>query len=318
MSIAAAALCAVTLFTPAAGWAQPPPYVLSWGSSGTADGQFCQPRGIAVGPSGHVYVADYTSCSRVQEFSTTGAFVRKWGSFGSGLGKFEGPEDIAIDPPGNVYVVDSGQARIQKFTSDGLFLTSWGSYGSGDGEFIHPLGISVAPGGNVYVLEWDNHRVQVFSPTGAYLFKWGAAGSGPGQFQIPIGIAIDAAGFVYVSDTGASTQRIQKFTSGGALVTSWNVCGPQGVEVDASGRVYVAQEGCVDQVGVYDGNGVHLMDWGSTGSGPGEFKGAISVAVAGDGSIFVSEAQNIRIQKFGALPTPVAQSSWGQVKQHYR
>ena len=69
-------------------------FVSTWGSSGGGNGQFNNPRGIAVDNSGNVYVAD-TNNNRVQEFDANGNFVSTWGSFGSGNGQFTSPNGIA-------------------------------------------------------------------------------------------------------------------------------------------------------------------------------------------------------------------------------
>src|SRR5437870_8169714 len=63
-------------------------FVTKWGSFGSGDGQFNQPRGVAVDGSGNVFVDD-TGNNRIQKFTNTGTFVTKWGSFGGGNGQFE-------------------------------------------------------------------------------------------------------------------------------------------------------------------------------------------------------------------------------------
>jgi len=51
--------------------------VNSWGSSGSGDGQFSSPRGIAVDSAGYVYVTDNGYYSRVQKFSAQGGTAAK-------------------------------------------------------------------------------------------------------------------------------------------------------------------------------------------------------------------------------------------------
>jgi DNA-binding beta-propeller fold protein YncE len=60
-----------------------------WGRTGTGDGEFDYPGGLAVGPGGRVYVADQTN-RRVQVFDARGKFLFKWGGYGTGKGQFGG------------------------------------------------------------------------------------------------------------------------------------------------------------------------------------------------------------------------------------
>src|SRR6185503_18661164 len=51
-------------------------FILKWGTIGSNDGQFLTPRGIAVDPSGNVYVADASggSAGQIQKFDANGNF----------------------------------------------------------------------------------------------------------------------------------------------------------------------------------------------------------------------------------------------------
>ena len=101
--------------------------------SGTST-QYSGQSGIAVDPSGNVYIADTNN--NIEKFDSNGNFFTKWGSLGSGNGQFNNVSAVAVDPKsGNVYVSDSGNNRIEKFDSNGNFLTKWGSLGSGNGQF---------------------------------------------------------------------------------------------------------------------------------------------------------------------------------------
>ncbi|MDP3645512.1 MAG: peptidoglycan-binding protein [bacterium] len=96
-------------------------------------------------------------------------------------------------------------------------------------------------------------------------------GSGDGQVNIPRGIAVDAQGYVYVADT--ANHRIQKFDSNGTFLTKW---GTQGLLPNS-------------------------LD--------GQFYGPVDVAVDVQGSVYVVDNANNRIQKFNSNGTFLAK--WG-------
>src|SRR5208283_5055727 len=89
-------------------------FITQWGAKGTGNGQFRNPRGIAVDRLGNIYVADVTN-DRIQKFSGTGIYITQWGTLGNGNGQFYNPYGIAVDSSGNVYVTDNGMMRIDVF-----------------------------------------------------------------------------------------------------------------------------------------------------------------------------------------------------------
>ena len=180
-----------------------------WGQCcGSADTQTDWASGIAVSPSGILYVAD-TNNDRILKLGPDGSLIAKWGNLGSGEGEFNSPEGVALGPDGSVYVSDTLHDRVQKFTADGAFLAVWGRRGDGDGEFYRPKGIAVDGDGYVYVADAFNDRVQKFTSGGVFVTGWGSFGYREGQFDTPLGIAVDSEGFVYVADS--YNNRIQKF-----------------------------------------------------------------------------------------------------------
>ena len=110
---------ATTITPAAAGPTQPTPptpvqgtFVRTWGSQGTANGQFHNPAGVAVSGAGEVYVTDYNN-NRVQVFRADGTFVRTWGSLGTANGQFNYPVGVAVSGAGEVYVADYSNNRVQ-------------------------------------------------------------------------------------------------------------------------------------------------------------------------------------------------------------
>ena len=295
---------------PTAVGAQPPVYILQWGTSGSGNGQFNDPNSVATDGAGDVYVVDRNN-HRVQKFTSTGAYVTQWGSpSGSGNGQLLAPNNVATDAAGNVYVTENGNYRVQKFTGTGTYVTQWGSNGTGNGQFSQPWGIATDAAGNVYVSDLIGNRIQKFTSTGVYLTQWGSAGSGNGQFQFPAGVATDPAGNVYVVDN--SNERIQKFTSTGTYLTQWGTSGSgngqfnsaNGVATDSDGNVYVADQGN-NRIQKFTGTGTYLAQWGTSGSGNGQFGFPRAVATDLAGRIYVVDPGNQRIQKFGPTVTDV-------------
>jgi len=124
-------------------------------------------------------------------------------------------------------------------------------------------------------------------PTDPYAEGWkeltarlvfGGEGSAPGQFQNPRGIKVGPDGFVYITD--GSNHRIQKFTAGGEFVAAWGR--PSTIETEA---------------------GV-----------PRGFNEPWDVAVAPDGTIYVADTWNHRIQKLDAEGRLI--TAWGLFGQY--
>src|SRR5207247_2255682 len=122
----------------------------AWGSSGSGNGQFQNPTGVAVDVCGNVYITD-ASNNRIQEFDENGMFVTTWGGVGSGNGQFNYPYSVAVDGNGNVYVADTNNNRIEKFVT---------------GTPV-PLSITVLVNGDVKLEPDENLFVNLSNPVNA-------------------------------------------------------------------------------------------------------------------------------------------------------
>jgi DNA-binding beta-propeller fold protein YncE len=293
-------------------------FILKFGTAGSEDGQFLTPRGVAVDPSGNVYVADASGDTRgqIQKFDANGNFLARIGQNNGTAQGFISAHRITTDSSGNVYATDGAVEAagnvVKKFNSSGVFQFAFGATVSGGGQFQAAAGIAVDSSGNIYVADQGANVVRKFSSTGTPAGTIGTSGSGDGQLSGPVGIAMDSGNNLYVADTG--NNRIQKFNSAGAFVTNWGTVGsgngefnaPQGVAVDTAGTVYVADTGN-NRAQLFSNTGTFMEVVGSAGSGDGQFTGPVDVASTSAGTFFyVADRDNFRVEKFGttaASPT---------------
>ena len=84
---------------------------------------------------------------------------------------------------------------------------------------------------------------------------------------------------------------------------------PAGLTVDGEGAVYVTDY-TYDRVVKFGADGSVLQEWGSSGSGSGQFDAPFGICVDDHGAIYVVDQLNNRIQKFAADGS--AQMAWGR------
>ena len=217
----------------------------SFGTRGSAPGQFYEPEGVAIDAEGNILVADFSN-HRIQQLSSTGEHLRTVPACGNEPLQFQHPGGIAVHPQTHkVYVAQWSSDRIQVLNSDLTYSSSFGKKGSNNGEFNRPHELSTDSDGNVYVADCDNHRIQVFTADGVYLRQFGKKGEGEGELKYPVSIAIDSHNVVYVGEWG--NKRVSIFSTDGEFIMSFGregegpvqFKGPFGLAVDKKGTLYV-------------------------------------------------------------------------------
>ena len=135
----------------------------TFGTKGSAEGQFNYPRDVAIDKQGLLYVTDCLN-HRIQKFTPDGQFLSRFGTKGSGIGQLDFPEGIVIDDNNLIYVTEQGDNhRISIFTIDGQFIRSFGQRGSSDiFEFDHLCRITFDREGYLYVCDGSNNRLVVY------------------------------------------------------------------------------------------------------------------------------------------------------------
>ncbi len=292
------------------GWA-PPTGAGYFGSSGTGNGQFKSPQGVAVDASGHVWVAD-ASNNRLQEFGLDGSFIRAVGTSGTGNDQFKTPHGVAIDQAGHVWVADSGNNRVEEFTGEGVFVRAFGTVGTGNGQLKTPEGIEIDGGGHVWVADSSNNRLEEFTAEGVFMKTLGAVGTGNGQFKNPFDLAFDASGDFYVLDTANS--RVQELNPAGEYVRQFGTGGSgngqlviaMSLAVGPEGNVWVSDLGN-SRIQEFSPTGVYLTKLGTSGTEPGQFKSPEGIAAHGS-TIYVVDSGNSRVQRLSNNIPPSAET----------
>jgi hypothetical protein len=307
----------------------------SFASSGSGDGQvsLASNSGVAVNGTSHdVYVAD-TGNHRVDQFSSSGTFIRAFGADvggpgvntctsgcvagtpGSGPGAFTTPALIAIDnsptsaSQGDVYVADAGDNLVSKFDASGNLIATWGTGGQLDGStatngpFGSPVGVAVDVSGGLWVFTaapFFTGEMFEFAQDSSFVTDWNS------QQGNPLGIAVDSATDLYIP-----TERgVTKFTSAGSQI---GVINGSPFEVFAG----LALDGASDDLYVDDGGTGQIDHYAPScdpsvnpcapadSFGSGHLKSSAGLAVdSSSHTVYAADTGNARISVFAQITLP--------------
>ncbi len=283
--------------------------VRTFGTRGTAAGQFKSPRSVTTDGAGGLWVADALNY-RVQHLTATGGSLGATpvNAYGEGAAQFRSPHCVTRVPgTSQVAVCDTFNFRLSLYDGAGAtpsYLRAVGGTKPADGGFNGAFAVAYGPDGSLYAADWFNHRIQKFSPTGDYVSQWGGYGPQNGSLIFPRGLLVTAAGDVVVTDS--ENNRIDVFTAAGSYLrqikptTGTALSRPHQTALDGSGGYWVA-----------DTNNNRVVHLGSAGALLGAFPIAGTaasakpegIAVDTDGTLVVSNTQNNRVERYSTSGT---------------
>src|SRR5262245_25997354 len=188
---------------------------------------------------------------------------------------------VATDSRDRAFVFSRGDHPLMVFNSDGTFVTSWG-----EGLFVRPHGICIGPDDAVYCTDDHDHTVRKFTPDGRLLMTLGVSGR--------------------PSDTGVTGFDYRTIVRAGPPFHY-----PTNVALSAQGELYVSDGYGNARVHRFAADGRLLFSWGEPGAGPGQFHLPHGIAVDREGTVYVADRENSRVQLF--TPDGKYLSEWTDV-----
>jgi gliding motility-associated-like protein len=186
-------------------------YPASTAALSTITSAIADPWGIAVDPTGNLYVANATIARKI-----TGSTITAL------PGTYTTPYSTATDAAGNYYVADYARGLVK----NGVL------FGSSSNAGIICVAIDAV--GNIYMGNLNSNSVTKIA-AGSTITTTFATGC-----SNPYGIATDAAGNVYVTKASASGTLTRISPTGVKTVLASGLNNPAGVELDATGNIYIA------------------------------------------------------------------------------
>ncbi len=242
---------------------------------------------------------------------------------------FVSPHGLEVDSNNNIWVTDVALNKVFKLSSSGEIIQKYGDdypfyleilyllrnklprfpVFARNTTFARPTDIVVNEDGSFIVTDgYRNKRLVKFDSTGSVIWEIDKSGSDNGEFNLPHGLAQDDDGNLYVADRKNS--RIQVFSSDGMWINSWEqpeLGRPYGIDFGLDGNLYLVDggdmlEGLVDNprsnIVKLDKQGNIIGKFGTYGQDIGQLDIPHDIVVGLDGSIYIAELRNNRLQKF--------------------
>ena len=284
---------------------------LANGTVGSSNSSLNSPAGITISTDDILYVADDNNNRVVVVNLTSSAVIRIIGSYGSGMNQFSGTGDVWITQT-SLYVLDILNYRIQKWLKNGTnpsTIPGNGSFGTGYRIFIDRYD-------SIYVNDFLYGKVLRFAPNSSVpvtVAGDGIAGNQPNQLYYPFGIYVDDNLTLYIADYNNNRIQMWKYgASVGVTVAGTGVGGsslaelslPREIILDINGYMYIADYGNnrIVRWAPNATSGVCIAACRNiAGSDTNKLDGPAGLAFDNEGSLYVSDKSNNRVQKFQIL-----------------
>jgi len=261
---------------------------------------FGECSGVDVDKAGNVWVFNRGHWPLIQ-LDKNGKLVQAWDE---DTVRVRSSHGVRVAADGGVWIVDVKGHVVMKVSPSGrvqmVLGQRQGTPGNNEAKdaFNEPTGLAFTPDGGFYVSDgYVNSRVIQFNRDGEYIRHWGKKGTADGEFNLVHDVAIDSKGRVYVADR--SNSRVQIFDAAGKFLGKWTDAGaPWGLYYVAKEDAIYMCDGGANRVVKLNLDGQVLGVLGSYGKAQGKFDFAHNMAVDSEGSIYVAEIKNWRVQKF--------------------
>ena len=178
------------------------------------------PTNLAIAPNGDIYIGDGYGSSYINQYDSSGKYIRTFGGKGKEAGQLDCPHGIILDARGsepNLTVADRSNKRLQRFTLEGKHIDFVEDFPAPCHFNIYKNGDVVVPDlfARVTLLDRDNKVIEQLGDDSQSKYmetrKMTRDHFTPGKFVCPHGACFDHAGNIFVVEW-VEVGRVSKLT----------------------------------------------------------------------------------------------------------
>jgi sugar lactone lactonase YvrE len=184
------------------------------------------------------------------------------------------------------------------------WLATLGGPGNQPGQFFEPRDVAVLSNGNLVVADTVNRRVQLLDPQGVPL-KILTGDAFP--FEEPLAVVVDSSDEILILDS--ALQWVYRYDNAGNFLDRFGgpmnfLFHPRGMTLFEDNTIALTDTGSA-RLALFSADGTPIGSIGGLGTGPGQFNEPTDVLRDAQGTYFVAEAENSRIQRVDAAGNPL-------------